>query len=76
MPNKMLIAVNVTTEARKESVDIINPTRYEISVKEPALRHSANDRVIRILSGMFPKRSVRLIKGHHSPHKIVDIGEV
>ena len=48
--------------------------RLTLSVREPAEEGRANERVIEIMRGLYPGQEVRLIHGHHSPHKIFQIG--
>lgn len=74
----MFIKVHVTAGAKEEKIDRLANDLFEITVKEKAERNLANDRVIAILRGYFGDAGeIRLVSGHHSPHKIVsvDIGE-
>lgn len=72
---EMNIKLRVKTEAKKEKVNRKNEDTFEISVREPAENNMANDRVLTIMRKHFPNRAIRLIKGHHSPNKIVSIGD-
>ena len=69
----MLIKVRVTTDARAEKVVKYSDDSYLVSVREKAERNMANRRVLRIMREMFPGKSVKLIKGHQSPAKIVEV---
>ena len=69
----MLIKVKVMTGARAESVVRKSDDSYAVSVKEKAERNLANRRVLDIFRGLYPKKSIRLIKGHHSPVKILEV---
>jgi len=71
----MYIRVNATAGAKKESVTRLSAERYEICVREPAERNLANARIRELLASEFgiPEKSVRIISGHHSPHKIFSI---
>lgn len=71
----MYIRVNVTAGAKKERITKLAPDKYDIWVKEPAERNLANSRVreLLILEFGLPKGSVRLVTGHHSPHKIFSV---
>ncbi len=71
----MLIHVKVSAGEKREKFEEISDTRFVISVKEKAERNMANRRVMAILAGHFkvPERSVRVISGHHSPSKIIEI---
>jgi uncharacterized protein (TIGR00251 family) len=71
----MLIAVRVTTAARRESVVKENDSRYAVSVLEKPERGLANKRVLEIMRNLYPGKSVKLVHGQHSPSKIIEIGE-
>ena len=71
----MYIRVNATAGAKKESVKEIGENRLEIVVREPAERNMANKRITELVAaycGVLPKM-VRLINGHHSPHKMFSV---
>jgi uncharacterized protein YggU (UPF0235/DUF167 family) len=69
----VLIKVRVTTDARAEKVVRKSDDTYLVSVREKAERNMANRRVLRIMREMFPGKSVKLVKGHQSPAKIVEV---
>ena len=69
----MLIKVRVTADARAEKVVRKSDDHFLVSVKEPAERNMANKRVLQIFRGLYPKKSVKLVKGHQSPAKIVEV---
>ena len=71
----MYIKVRVTAGAKKESFEKVSDDHFVVSVKEPAEQNRANKRVIELVALHFgvPTGKVRLISGHHSPSKIVDI---
>lgn len=73
----MYIKVKVTSGARREMVKKIRDDSYHISVVEKAEGGAANSRVGSILSGAFmnagKKPRIRIVSGHHSPHKIVSV---
>jgi uncharacterized protein YggU (UPF0235/DUF167 family) len=69
----MLIKVRVTVDARAERVVRKSDDLYAVSVREPAERGEANERVLELLKSMFPGKSVKLISGHHKPGKIVEV---
>ena len=70
----MLIKIRVKTSSRKETVTKKADDSYEVSVKEEAERNMANKRIIGIFRKLNPGKSVKIIKGHHSPSKIIEIG--
>lgn len=69
----MLIKVRVTADAPAEKVVKKADDFYVVSVRESAERNLANKRVLEILRKIFPNRSLKLIKGHHAPAKIVEV---
>ena len=69
----MLIKVRVTADARAEKVVRKTDDHFLVSVKEPAERNMANKRVLQILRSLYPKKSVKLVKGHRNPAKIVEV---
>ncbi|OHA16864.1 MAG: hypothetical protein A3C79_00865 [Candidatus Taylorbacteria bacterium RIFCSPHIGHO2_02_FULL_45_28] len=70
----MLIKVRVTVGARAEKVVKKTDDLYVVSVKEKAEQNEANKRVLEIFRKLYPRKSVRIVKGHHSPSKIVEVG--
>lgn len=73
----MYIRVSVKPEAKKEELKQVADDRFSIAVKVPAKNNAANLRVLEIIAGVFkvPKKTVRLISGHHHPHKIISIDQ-
>ncbi len=72
----MFIKINVKTGAKKESVKKISDDKLEISVKEPAEKGLANERVLELVREHLKEynvKEVRLVSGHHSPHKIISV---
>jgi len=71
----MYIKVRVTAGAKKEEVNRLKSDQFSIKVKEPAENNLANRRLAEILAEAFscPVSRVKLISGHHHPHKIFDI---
>jgi len=59
----------------KESVTNRAEDRLLIRVRESAENNHANDRILEILRKLYPSAVIRMIKGHHSAHKIVSIEE-
>ncbi len=72
----MYIKVFVYPEARIEAVQS-DGDGYVISVGVPASRGLANKRALELLRCYLgpSKRVIRIVSGHHSPHKIVLIEE-
>ena len=73
----MYIKVVVKAGAGKESFVEKSKDHFEISVKEKAKANMANERVLELVALHFkiPKKKVRIVNGHHHPHKllVVDI---
>ena len=71
----MYIQVRVNPGAKWEEVKKIGLMRLEISVKQPAERNLANERVKELVAENFnvPVNKVRLISGHTSQSKVFSI---
>ena len=65
----------VMAGAKKESMIQKSSDHFMISVKEKAEKNMANKKVIELLALYFkvPKSKVRIINGHHHPHKLLVI---
>jgi len=74
----MYIKVKVEAGAKKERIAQISDDHFEVSVREPAERNLANRRVLELVSEFFhtPSGKVKLVSGHHSPGKILDVDGV
>ncbi|MEI7765394.1 MAG: DUF167 domain-containing protein [bacterium] len=74
----MYIKVVVKAGSKKENFVQKSKDHFEISVKEKAENNMANKRIIEILALYFKVSigKVRIINGHHHPHKllVVDSG--
>ncbi len=68
----MYIHVKVHAGAKKETIEQLSPDHWEIAVKEKAERNMANRRVLEIMHEAT-KKTVRLVSGHHSPSKIINV---
>lgn len=42
-------------------------------IREPAEDNRANQRMMEVLNDLYPNCFIRIIKGHHSPSKIISI---
>ena len=69
------VKVIVTAGAKKENIVQKKKDHFEISVKEKAENNMANKKVLEILASHFkvPKGKVRIVNGHHHPHKLLVI---
>lgn len=73
----MYIKAVVTAGAKKESIFQKSTDQFLISVKEKAEKNMANKKVIELLSLYFkiPKGKIRIINGHHHPHKLLVVDD-
>jgi uncharacterized protein (TIGR00251 family) len=71
----MYIKVKVQAGSKKEEIKKKNEDTYIISVKKPAERNLANQRVCEIMADIFNVsiKNIRIISGHQSPSKILSI---
>jgi uncharacterized protein YggU (UPF0235/DUF167 family) len=71
----MYVRVEVYPQSKKEVVKETGENRYEISVKEPAERNLANNRIREIIAKDYGVNlnSVRIISGHQSSRKILSV---
>ena len=71
----MLIHAKITPNAKKPAIKQINENNFEIRVDAPPEAGRANARLIELLSAHFeiPKSRIRIIKGHKSRAKIIQI---
>lgn len=69
------IKVRVFANAKKEHVEEREDGTLKIFVREPPLRNLANFRVREIVAARFsvPVGWVRIVTGHHSPGKLLEI---
>ena len=69
----MYIKVVARTGIKKEELIKKSEDHFLISVKEKAKNNLANKRIIEILAIYFkvPKEKVRIVNGHHHPHKLI-----
>jgi len=71
----MYIKVRVIAGSRKEEITENEKGAFVMKLREPALRNLANSRVLEILQAKFPGKDIRIINGHHSPSKLISIGD-
>ena len=69
----MYIRLRVTPHAKKELVNKIADDHYDIAVKEPAEQNRANRRVLEIMKEQLATPRIRLVSGHHSNSKIINV---
>lgn len=71
----MYIKVKVTPGAKVDELVKISNDHFKIKVKALAKNNEANKAVIALLANFLhlPEGKIRLISGHHSPSKILDV---
>lgn len=71
----MYIKIVVIADAKKEKFTKKSKDHFDISVKEKAEKNMANKRVIELLALHFgiPRVKIRIINGHHHPHKLLAV---
>jgi uncharacterized protein YggU (UPF0235/DUF167 family) len=71
----MYVRVHVYPGMKKEKVTVTRPNDYEIVIKAPAERNAANTRVREIIAETYkvPLAAVRIVSGHHSSRKILEV---
>jgi len=70
-----LIKVKVTPDSRKDEVRLRKEGSFEVTTRASAERGEANDAVIALLGKELgiPSEKFRIIKGHRSHSKIIEI---
>lgn len=73
----MYIKVVVNVNSKKENLIQKNKDHFEIWVKEKAENNMANKKVIELLAKHFSisSKNIRIINGHHHPHKLLVVDE-
>lgn len=73
--DKIYLNVKVQPCSRKREIDKKGPTEYRIRVLSPPSKGKANKEVIEIIASHFdvPVSCVRIIKGHKSRNKIIEL---
>lgn len=71
----MYIKVRVKAGAREESLVEVAPNSLRIALREKAEKNAANRRVAQLVARHFkvPTKSIRLIRGHKMPSKMLEI---
>jgi len=71
----MKIKIKVIASSRKASVSVLPDGSLKVKVDAPPQKGKANRRLLEILAGYYgvPKTSVKIIHGHTSPVKLMEI---
>ena len=72
----MHIKVRVITGAPKEVIQKIEDDHIEMYLREPPERGLANKRILEIMTSMYPNRAVKIVNGHHSPSKLIEVSDI
>lgn len=59
--------------SHEQKVEKIDEMTYSVSVKEPPVNGMANRAIVKVLSEHFHTSGVRIVSGHISRNKIVEI---
>ena len=73
----MLFHVKIEPESKEDSVTQKNKTSFLVKVRDEAKENKANYKMLFLLAKHFKieKNKLRIITGHHSPSKILEILE-
>lgn len=71
----MLIHVHIYPDSKHERIEPKRETSLNVYVKVEAKENKANRRMIELLAIHYsvPTTKIKIITGHHSPSKILDI---
>ena len=71
----MYIHIQAKPKSKKESIEKLDESHYKVSVKEIPEKNKANQAIIKALAEYFnvAKSEIKIISGHTSRQKIVDI---
>lgn len=74
---KRKIFVKVKPGSKIEKIKKIDDKNFEVWVKEPAKQGKANSRLLKVLADYFkiPLSKVKIVAGHTSKKKIIEINE-
>lgn len=73
--SKMLVHVKIEPKSKEDSISEKNKTSYIVKVREEAKENKANNKMLILLARYLKieKDKLRIITGHHSPSKIIEI---
>jgi len=71
--NTMRITVKAKPNSYEEKIEKIGDTEFVVSVKEPPVNGLANKAILKALREYFHTSNIRIISGHTSRQKIVEI---
>ncbi|MFH1958393.1 MAG: DUF167 domain-containing protein [bacterium] len=73
----MKIKVKVVASSKKAAVSVLPDGSLKVKVDAQPQKGKANRRLLEILAGYYgvPKTSVKIIRGHTSPVKLIEISK-
>lgn len=73
--HSMYVKVRATAGAKREEILRESETHFNITVREKAERNEANTRIRELIALHFrvPLGKVRIVNGHQSPSKLLDV---
>ncbi len=69
----MKIFVKAKHDSNENKVEKIDDLNFVVFVKDPPVQGRANRAIVRLLSEYFHTTRIRIISGHISRNKIIDI---
>ena len=69
----MRINIKAKPDSNENKVEKIDDQNFVVSVKDPPVQGRANRAVIKLLSEYFHTPNVRIVSGHISRNKVVEI---
>lgn len=71
----MYFKLNLNPGAKQEKIERVGADKFNVHVKEKAEHNLANKRALEVLAEHLnvPAANIRIMSGHHTPHKIVFI---
>lgn len=70
---KMKISVKAKPNSHENKVEKIDDQNFVVSVKEPPVNGMANRAIVKALSEYFHTPRVRIVSGHISRQKVVEV---
>ena len=71
----MYLKIRAVPGAKKDIIEIVSIDTWKVSVRAPAERNLANQRIIELVAGKLglSSKQIRLVSGHQSPNKILSL---
>ena len=70
----MKISVKAKPNSHEQKVEKIDEQNFVVSVKDPPIQGRANRAIIKVLSEYFYTPNIRIVSGHISRNKVVEVG--